>query len=352
MINILFYNILSQKVDALINEYLLNCHDIRIYSTVDFSNKYLFDVEVVSIDSLETFIKEKNVTIVVLNSLGNLTKNIMSSCQVISLCKQNTNNVKHIKELSELLVKLKEHDNAVDVSLKINVSKKSNIPKKEHAAKIFTKNRISVKNAKTNSNFIDYNKLNDVMKQLKYIDYDQVMTFNCIENKVLEMYNVKNEELLFNPQYTYAYESIRSNNLNAYNFINNYEKLFEKNIDDINNDNKNILVFDMIYMDGGSYMYLQYLIAKYKDKYNFIIVRELSLHSHNSHTTNNISINLNDDFLIKQNINMDELTNYLSSIKYEFIFINSLATQSIKYKKYVKDIDGYKITISHDFSLL
>ena len=139
MINILFYNILSQKVDALINEYLLNCHDISIYSTVDFSNKYIFNVEIVSIDSLEIFIKEKNVTIVVLNSLGNLTKNIMSSCQVISLCKQNTNNVKHIKELSELLVKLKREDQADDVSLKINVSEKSNIPKKENDTNIVTK---------------------------------------------------------------------------------------------------------------------------------------------------------------------------------------------------------------------
>jgi len=113
----------------------------------------------------------------------------------------------------------------------------------------------------------------------------------------------------------------------------------------INNNFKNIIVFDMKWMGGGAYNYLQNIIQKYKKNYNFIIVRETE--------DLNIYVSLNDEALLKRNITVNHVPNFINNIGYEFIFINSLATQSNDYIKMVDNINCCcKIGITHDFSIL
>ena len=149
---------------------------------------------------------------------------------------------------------------------------------------------------------------------------------------------------LLNPTHTPAYRPAYTSNKSILSQATPYKERFAQEINTINNDKNNIIVFDMKHMAGGAYIFLENIICKYSNTYNFIIIREtpdLSIH-----------ISLNDAQLIKSNIDLIQLNTYLTNIKYDFIFINSLATQSNRYKEFVNTLKDYKIGISHDFSLL
>ena len=146
--------------------------------------------------------------------------------------------------------------------------------------------------------------------------------------------------ILLNPTHTPAYNNPKS----SASETSLYKQRFNQEIYSPNNDKNNIVVFDMKYMSGGAYIFLENIICKYSNKYNFIIIRET--------TDSTIHISLNDAQLIKTNIDFIQLQTYLTNLKYDFIFINSLATQSNSYKEFINTLTDYKIGISHDFSLL
>tara|TARA_Y100000992_G_scaffold282956_1_gene231874 strand:- start:3303 stop:5318 length:2016 start_codon:yes stop_codon:yes gene_type:complete len=108
---------------------------------------------------------------------------------------------------------------------------------------------------------------------------------------------------------------------------------------------KNILVFDMMFIKGGAYVYLQNLILKYKDKWNFLIIRETM-------KDNLLTVSLNDEAFILTNINSTKLQEFIKNINYEYVLINSLVNQSNEHINFIKNLNGYKIGITHDFSIL
>ena len=162
-------------------------------------------------------------------------------------------------------------------------------------------------------------------------------------NYLFECVNTDNKSILVNPMYTHSYMLKMQFEWHKMS-QSQYTSIF-KGKTTINNDKKSILVFDMMWMDGGAYIYLQNLIHKYSCKYNFIIIRE-------SFNEKYINISLNDEYLLETNFTLEQLNNYINNINYEFIFINSLATQSLEYKQFVFSLNGYKIGITHDFSII
>ena len=138
------------------------------------------------------------------------------------------------------------------------------------------------------------------------------------------------KHILINPQLTPAYILKKQYNYVNMNQNNNFINIFKKSGDiHINNNKPNIFVVDMLNMDGGAYIYLQNLIDKYASNYNFLIAREMG--SHGSHGI--INITFNDDYFIKTCQDTNELKVFLNNTSYDFIFINSLATQSIKIQR-------------------
>ena len=153
--------------------------------------------------------------------------------------------------------------------------------------------------------------------------------------------NKKNDSKI----YTELYNNLFYNGNPKFNVTlsDNFRKLLD--IRDINfNNKKNIIVADMIYCFGGAYIYLQYLIYTYSQNYNFFIVRETS--------DLDIFITVNDHYLISDGFNLPKAQEFLCQIDFEFIFINSLATQSINYIKLFESLPKKKIGITHDFSIL
>ena len=116
----------------------------------------------------------------------------------------------------------------------------------------------------------------------------------------------------------------------------------------LNNEKKNMLVFDFLYCGGGTYIYLQNIIARYKDKINFIIIR-------GTYTDNKYLLSVNDDYYI-DSYSISEIKNMyeekLENNTINNIFINSLSTFSEEMIKFIFNLNNkYLIGISHDFSV-
>ena len=106
----------------------------------------------------------------------------------------------------------------------------------------------------------------------------------------------------------------------------------------------NIIVIDILFMQGGSYVVLQLLIAAYKSSVNFIIIRQMS--------ESLTYVSLNDDEMLETSIDINKIPNYIRSTESKIMFINSLATQNAKFVNMLYTLDIYKVGITHDFSIL
>ena len=108
----------------------------------------------------------------------------------------------------------------------------------------------------------------------------------------------------------------------------------------------NILVFDFAYCGGGSYMYLQNIIGRYKKYINFIIIR-------GTYQDNKYLLTVNDDYYI-DTYSISEIKSIYEKQQNNIdnnVFINSLATFSQEMIKFIFSLNKYLIGISHDFSV-
>jgi GR25 family glycosyltransferase involved in LPS biosynthesis len=115
MIGILFYNIISDKVSELINDILINAPKevFKFYCNVKINNTYNYNIEVVNITNLEEFIRVNGIHMLITNSLNEITKNMLnnSNYPILTLRKHNTDKVKHIRELKDVLTIICEINN-------------------------------------------------------------------------------------------------------------------------------------------------------------------------------------------------------------------------------------------------
>ena len=180
------------------------------------------------------------------------------------------------------------------------------------------------------NNFI-YNLDNDI--NINISDIDLFLSKNIMIPEYTELYKLSNG----------GFTAI----LPSYDIIKYFKKYSMDKFNNILKDEKtNILVFDFVFSRGGTYIYLQNIIAKYKNNINFIIIK-------GTYQDNKYLLSLNDYYYI-DTFSISEFKLFYEKIKDDIsnIFINSLSTFSEDMIKFIFNLKNkYLIGISHDFSV-
>ena len=121
---------------------------------------------------------------------------------------------------------------------------------------------------------------------------------------------------------------------------------FLKNCDEINIDliTECIFVVDFFNGGGGTTMFINFIISKYKYYNNFLVIRKIK---------NKLYLTLNDEYLIKTFENETDVFEFITKINVTKIFVNHLLDYSLSF---FNNLYNYKckkniklITITHDY---
>jgi hypothetical protein len=267
MLNILFYNIISNKVTELINDILINAPNeaFKIYCNVEINNTH--NIEVVNITNLEEFIRVNGIHMLITNSLNEITKNMLnnSNYPILTLRKHNTDKVKHIRELKDVLINTKPTNNNVEVKIEkidniISESNRVTIPKR-YEVKVANKTRIR----------------KNIINNFKEITDDDENVLNYF----LKIYNVDKAEVFSNPKVEFRYECFK--NINYMRSI-----ILPEIKQNLNNE--------AVLIEYRCFPHLEFLIRntiyKLGDKWSHTIVCGISNYDYIINMCNNISANI------------------------------------------------------------
>jgi hypothetical protein len=102
------------------------------------------------------------------------------------------------------------------------------------------------------------------------------------------------------------------------------------------------LIIDFNNGGGGTTVFLNRIVSKYKKFCTFLILR---------FDGSKYYLNINEEYLIETKYNFDELVEVIEKYKYKIkkIFVNHLIYYNEEFVKYILDLDKIKIGITHDY---
>ncbi len=134
-------------------------------------------------------------------------------------------------------------------------------------------------------------------------------------------------------------------NENELILTNNYKKkhIFNKiSLEEIKSLNSYIFVIDFPNGGGGTTIFLNMIISKYKKNNTFVIARNIN---------NNFYLYLNDEFIINKSLNLNESIEFLhnNSKNFQKIFINHIIDHNETFLNKIFELNCEKIFITHDY---
>ena len=183
------------------------------------------------------------------------------------------------------------------------------------------------------------------------INYDKILTYNNPEleyfNKMYHSKFINIEEKKLNNDIKYIEKNSKITTLNNFELIltNNYNMNYKFNnlsINELKIINNYILVIDFPNGGGGTTIFLNKIISKFKKYNTFLILRNIN---------NKISLYLNDEYEIIQKLTVKETLLFLFTNlnKIQKIFVNHIKDFNEYLLNKILDIDKEKIFITHDY---
>jgi hypothetical protein len=244
---------------------------------------------------------------------------------MLSLLKVNDNNEntkyynKINKSMPNQVISMKTQQKYLNEKIKYNTEKEEWEKKKEE----WEKNKEELENEELEKekeiNFLNFLKKKQINKLNKYGLYinqlDNTSMFN--ENDIL-ITRKSDTYSLFKPQY---------------------------NIEIINKLNNFILIVDFPNYGGGTTFFLNTIVSRYKNNNNFLIIRKIN---------DAYTFNINEEYELKQQMNLTEAINFLKTYKNSIIkiFVNHTLNIDYEFLNTLFILKKEVTAITHDYFLI
>ena len=205
-----------------------------------------------------------------------------------------------------------------------------------------------------------YISLNKDLKHIKdeKMAYEHYLNFGIKENRPYKTSEYVNSYIHNFPNCNNIYNNnkkITIHNKNIFTAINEKSITFTRpffeetnsakcEVDEniLNNLHSFVLVIDFNNGGGGTTIFLNKIVSKYKKYQTFVIVRNIH---------DEIHININEEYFINKKYNIDESLHFIDkySLKILFVFVNHLLFHNVQFIDKVFNINKRVIGITHDY---